>query len=77
MYISIGTLGKGKYTKLDEFLEKCQEGGRGVISHPKIYIAYLGNFKQGFLIMKLIQNSNFRVQDMFFSTVALILTDII
>ena len=29
--------------------------GGGVISNPKIYIAYLGNFKQGFLVMKLIQ----------------------
>ena len=46
MYISIGTLGKGKYAKLDDFLEKGQGGG--VISNPKIYIAYLGNFKQGF-----------------------------
>ena len=41
----------------------------GVIFNPKIYIADFGNFKQGFLIMKLIQNSNFRVQGMLFSTI--------
>ena len=40
--------------------------------HPKIYIADFGNFKQGFLIMKLIQNSNFRVQGILFSTIVLI-----
>ena len=39
----------------------------GVIFNPKIYIADFGNFKQGFLIMKMIQNSNFRVQGMFFN----------
>ena len=32
----------------------------------KIYGADFGNFKQGFLSMKLIQKSNFRVQGMFF-----------
>ena len=32
----------------------------------KIHIADFGNFKQGFLSMKLIQKNNFRVQDMFF-----------
>ena len=51
-------LGKGSATKSDEFLEKCQ--------NPKIYIADFGKFKQVFLSMKLIQKSNFRVQDMFF-----------
>ena len=40
--------------------------GRGVIFNPKIHIADFGNFKQGFLSMKLIQKSNFRVQGMFF-----------
>ena len=34
---------------------------------PKIYVADFWNFKQGFLIMKLTQNSNFRVQGMFFN----------
>ena len=43
--------------------------GEGVIFNPKNYVADVGNFKQGFLIMKLIQNSNFRVQGMFFSTI--------
>ena len=58
-------LGKRTATKSDEFVEKCQRG-RGVIFNPKIYIADFENFKQGFLIMKLIQNNNFRVQGMFF-----------
>ena len=40
---------------------------RGVIFNPKIYVGNFGNFKQGFLSMKLIQYSNFRVQDMFFN----------
>ena len=39
----------------------------GVIFNPKIFVADLGNLKQGFLSMKLIQNSNFRVQGMFFN----------
>ena len=34
--------------------------------NPKIYIADFGYFKMGFLSMKLIQKSNFRVQGMFF-----------
>ena len=42
----------------DEFSEKFQRGD-------------FGNFKQGFLIMKLIQNSNFRAQSMLFSTIVL------
>ena len=42
-------------------------GEGGVIFNPEIYIADFGNFKQGFLSMKLIQNSNFRVQGMFFN----------
>ena len=41
--------------------------GEGVIFNPKIYISDFGNFKQGFLIMKLIQNSNFRAQGVFFN----------
>ena len=32
----------------------------------KIHIADFGNFKQGFLSMKLIQKGNFRVQGLFF-----------
>ena len=37
-----------------------------VIFNPKIYVVDFWNFDQGFLIMKLIQNSNFRVQGMLF-----------
>ena len=44
---------------------KSAKGG-GAIFNPKVYVTDFGNFKQGFLIMKLIQNSNFRVQGMFF-----------
>ena len=47
------------------FFEKVPEGGGGIFN-PKIYVADLGNFKQGFLSMKLIQKSNFRVQGTFF-----------
>ena len=59
--MSFFPLGKGPATKSDEFLEKCQMGG-GVIFNTKIYIADFGNFKQGFLVIKLIQISNFRVR---------------
>ena len=38
-------------TKSDDFLEKCQ-WGLGVIFNIKIYIADLGNFKQGFLAVQ-------------------------
>ena len=58
-------LGKGPATKSDEFLEKWKRGGE-VIFIPKIHIADFWNFKQGFLIMKLLQNSNLRVQGMLF-----------
>ena len=54
--------GTGDGTKTDEFSEKFQGGG--VIFNPKIYIADFGNFKQGFLSMKLIKSrviSGFRV----------------
>ena len=43
----------------------------GVIFNPKIFVADIGNFNQRFLTMKLTQNSNFRVQGMFFSTIVL------
>ena len=56
-------LGTDGGTKSSEFSEKFQGG---VIFNPKTYVADFGNFKQGFLIMKLIQKSNFRVQGMFF-----------
>ena len=49
----------------DDFFGKVPKGG-GVIFNPKIYIADFGSFKPGFLIMKLIQNSNFRAQGMHF-----------
>ena len=54
------SLGKGLATKLDEFSGKCQGGGG-------VYVADFGNFKQGFLIIKLIQTSNFKVQGMIFT----------
>ena len=57
------TLKLGDGTITDEFLKKFQGG---VIFNPKTYVADFGNFKQDFLIMKLIQKSNFRVQGMFF-----------
>ena len=56
-------LGEGGCTKSDEFSEKFQRGV--VIFNPKVYIAGFENFKQGFLSMKLIQKSNFRLQGMF------------
>ena len=62
-------LGKGRATKSDEFSENWQGGG--FIFNPKNHIPDVGNFKQGFLSIKLIQKSNFRVQGMFFSTIAL------
>ena len=43
---------------------KVPKGGGWVFFNPEIYVAYFGNFKQGFLSMKLIQkrvNSGFRV----------------
>ena len=52
-------------TKSDDF-RKSSKGG-GVIFNPKTHIADFGNSKQGFLSMKLIQKSNFRVQGMFFN----------
>ena len=60
-YVNLGT---GGGTKTDEFLEQFQRGGG--IFNPKIHITDFGNFEQGFLSMKLIQKSNFRVQSMFF-----------
>ena len=48
-------LGKCPATKSDDFLEKLKKGGGGVIFDPKIYVADFGNFKQGFLSMKLTQ----------------------
>ena len=48
------SLGTGDGTKTDEFSEHFQRGG-GVIFNPKIYIVNFGNFKQGFLNMKLIK----------------------
>ena len=64
--LSSVSLGKDGSTKSDESLEKFQNEGVGVIFNPKIYVADFGKFKQGFLSMKFLQNSNFRVQGMFF-----------
>ena len=58
------TLGTSDGTKTDEFSEKFQGEGKGVIFNPKIYIADFGNFKQGLLGMELIKRrvtSGFRV----------------
>ena len=57
---------------------KSAKGGTEVIFNPKFYVADFGNFKKGFLSMKLKheKKSNFRVQGMFFSIIVLILTDI-
>ena len=40
MYISIGALGKGNYTKLDEFLEKCQGGVGGHFQSNNLYCIF-------------------------------------
>ena len=50
------------FTKSDDFSESSKGGE--IIFSPKIYIADFGNFKQGFLSMKLIKSrviSGFRV----------------
>ena len=63
LFLENSCQGKGPATKSDDFLEKFQRGGR-VIFNPKIYIADFGNFKQGFLSMKLIKRrviSGYRV----------------
>ena len=52
----------GRATKSDEFSEKFQRGGGGFIFNPKIYNTDFGNLKQGFLGLKMIQKSSFRVQ---------------
>ena len=53
VFVPLCPVGKGPATKSDEFLEKLQRGGG--IFNPKNYVADFGNFKQGFLSMKLIQ----------------------
>ena len=55
-------LGKGGCAKSDEFSEKCLGGE--VPFNPKIDVADYGNFKEGIYSIKLIQKSNFRVQNM-------------
>ena len=47
--------------------QESAKKGRGVIFNPKIYGADFGNFKQGFMSMKLIQNSKYRVKGIFFN----------
>ena len=56
-------LGKGPGTKSDEFRKNAKGGGH---FQSKNYVADFGNFKQVFFIIKLIQNSNFRVQGVSF-----------
>ena len=65
---SSSTVREGSRYQIGWIFGKVPKGG-GAIFNPKIYIADFGNFKQCFLIMKLIQNCTFRVQDMFFSTI--------
>ena len=48
---------------------KFQKGGGGIFN-PKIYAADFGDFKPGFLSMKLIQKSKFRVQGKFLDALA-------
>ena len=54
-------LGKDGCAKSDGTFGKVPKGGE-VIFNQKIYVADFGNFKQGFLSMKLMQSGNFRVQ---------------
>ena len=56
----------GRVTLPNRMIFRKTSKGEGVIFNPKIYNADFGNFKQGFLSMKLIQKSNFRAQGMFF-----------
>ena len=65
--LNLSKVREGWRYQIGWIFRKVPKGGR-VIFNPKIYVADFGNFKQGFLSMKLIQKSNFRVQDMFFST---------
>ena len=46
--LSSVSLEKDGGAKSDEFSEKFQNEGVGVIFNPKIYVAYFGKFKQGF-----------------------------
>ena len=62
--LKLGKIRDGWRYQIGRILGKVPRGaGEGeVIFTPKIYVADFGNFKQGFLSMKLIQKSNFRVQ---------------
>ena len=51
-------LGTGTATKSDEFSEQFQRGGGGFIFNPKINNTYFGNFKQGFLSIRLVQKGS-------------------
>ena len=54
----------GHLCKKQPYHWKVTKGG-GFIFNPKIYVADFGSYKQGFLSVKLIQKSNFRIQGMF------------
>ena len=41
-------LGTGGHTKADEFSEKFQSGGRGVIFNPKLYVVDFGPLNRAF-----------------------------
>ena len=61
--IGISLKGTGRDTKQMNFRKSSKVGGGvEVIFNPNIYVADFGSSKQGFIIMKLIQNSNFRVR---------------
>jgi len=58
-------------------LEKCQRGREGGhFQFKNLYVADFGNFKQGFLSMKLIKRRVISRLRVCFSTIELILTDI-
>ena len=56
--IVIDTKGRVRLPNQMNFWKSAKGGG--VTFNPKIYIADFGNFKQGFLSMKVIHYSNFR-----------------
>ena len=59
LYLNVNPQGRMTAANWMNF-RKSSKGGRRIVSNPKNYVADFGNFKQGFLIIKLIQNSNFR-----------------
>ena len=58
---------EGSRYQIGGIFAKVPKRGGGVIYNSKIYVADFLHFKQGFLIVKLIQNRSFGVQGMFFN----------